>query len=621
MDSSIVASGTQSVLAEDYNMLLEVNKRLRQIQAGIYRASLKWILLAGSLETSDRPEYWADPSGRDTWSVPPEMKGWDFGIRTDDLVGSREIVRKVLKALGDLKKNLEDIQHRLRLDINKLSRPGLRSYNILDMPEEILYCVFEFVEGFLRDFPEFECGATRDIKNCRLTCQAFNRVSERFFLRSVSVDLNASSLSRFNDISNHPTISKTIHSIRAILHFYDTTLGDSLQDFILYNADALYDQAETLELMAPWELRETISKETGMKVVEALKEASACWERIAWDTQAQSLDDHDRTHLELLKTTHQRYQSLCAYQEEMLESGGFLQAVAAGVSRMPCAKTVFFLDWDFATSTRISFFDSQDINGSIYEYMLQPIHYSTAMKYGFTPRLCDMITKLPVAVHYAGAWFERIDIKLSQVESPSDLMPSPELRQQLPLAMQRLRKFTIRCQDNINGELGQDALYDMFGSCLDTGSLREISIDMSQTRELDKLGVGRIITSRHWQNLSYLFLRDVAFHFSDLQLFVSRAPKSFLYFSVESVYLLSGTWAEVLDTLREKPLIDRVQLEKPLGAECDDMSAQELKRIFDREDIFLRSQAERYIARFTPYNPLRDQERLDHDAVDVESED
>uniref|UniRef100_A0A8H7TW61 F-box domain-containing protein n=1 Tax=Bionectria ochroleuca TaxID=29856 RepID=A0A8H7TW61_BIOOC len=280
MDSSIVASGIQSVLEEDYNMLLEVNKRLRQVQAGIYRASLKWRLLPGSLETSDRPEYWADPSGRDTWSVPPEMKpemkGWDFGIRTDDLVGSGEIVRAVLKALGDLKKNLEDIQHRLRLNVNKLSRPGLRSYNILNMPEETLYCIFEFVEGFLWDFPELECGATRDIKNCRLTCQAFNRVSERFFLRSVSVDLNASSLSRFNDISNHPTISKSIQSIRAILHFYDTTLGDSLQDFILYNADALYDRAETLELMAPWEIQETISKETGMNVVEALKEASAC---------------------------------------------------------------------------------------------------------------------------------------------------------------------------------------------------------------------------------------------------------------------------------------------------------------------------------------------------------
>ncbi|CAH0022441.1 unnamed protein product [Clonostachys rhizophaga] len=597
MDSSIVASGTQSVLGDNYNMLLEVNKRLRQVQAGIYRASLKWMMLAGSLETSDRPEYWANPSGRDTRSVPPEMKGWDFGIRTDDLVGSREIVRTVLKALGDLKKGLENIQHRLRLNINKLSRPGLRSYNILDMPEEILYCIFEFVEGFLRDFPEFECGASRDIKNCRLTCQAFNRVSERFFLRSVSVDLNASSLSRFNDISNHPTISKSIQSIRAILHFYDTTLGDSLQDFILYNAGALYDRAETLELMAPWELRETISKETGMKVVEALKEASACWERIAWDTQAQSLADHDRTHLELLKTTHQRYQSLCAYQEEMLESGGFFASSSCGnIEDALCKDNVL-------PRLGLCNFDA------------------TAMKYGFTPRLCDMITKLPVAVHHAGAWLERIDIKLSQVESPSDLIPSPELRQQLPLAMQRLRKFTIRCQGNINGELSQDALYDMFGSCLDTGSLREISIDMSQMREPDKLGVGKIITSRRWQNLSYLFLRDVAFHFSELQLFVSRAPKSFSYFWVESVYLLSGTWAEVLDTLREKPLIDRVQLEKPLGAECADMSAEELKRIFDREDLFFRSQAERYIARLIPHNSLRDQERLDHDAVDVESED
>ncbi|CAH0045677.1 unnamed protein product [Clonostachys solani] len=626
MVSSIRRSRIQSEIEETYDGLQDVNKELREVQTDIYRESFRWNLISGGLETSDRPEYWADPSGRDIWGLMRDGRGleeWGFGLHLDDLVRLRVRVRTKLKDLGDFRKELEDFQHEYRLIINKLYRlsgPGLR--NILDMPEEILYHIFELVEGFSWQYPDFWHFPSGDIKNCRLTCQAFNCVSSRFFLRSVSVELNASSLSKFNEISNHPTISKGIQFVRAILHFYETSLGDSLRDFILYNADVLRDRLQSIELMRPWKYEKNVSEETGNRVVETLKETLACWERIATDTQAQSLADQDRTYLELLKATHQRYQSLCSYQEEMLQSGSFLQAVAAGVSRMPCAKTMFFCDQNLAALPRISFLHSQDINETLCEFMLQPMSYYTAMQYGFTPRLCDLITKLPVAVHHAGAWLGRIDIDLSHVDSPSDLTPSPELRQQLPLAMQRLRQFTIRCTNGLNGETSQDVLNDMFGSCLDTGSLREISIEMPQKREphSDKLSVGRIITSRHWQNLSRIFLRGVAFHFSELQLFISRAPKSFYALNVDRVYLLSGTWADVLDTLREKPLIAHVQLEDPLGAECDDMSVEELKRIFFRE-VFTLSQAEQYISRLTPQNPLRDQEGLDHNAAVVGSED
>ncbi|CAG9980899.1 unnamed protein product [Clonostachys byssicola] len=631
MSSSLVHSRTQRVLVElekSYATLQDVNEELRIVQADIYLASFKWNVLSCGLESSDRPEYWANTSGRSIWSFvrdEQKLKEWISRVHRGDLVSGdllqlRESERKELQGLGDIKRDLEGIQHQLRQIINILSRPGLRSYNILDMPEEILCNIFEFVEDFPWEFHELWHFASKDIKNCRLTCQAFNRISSRFFLHSVPVGLTASSLSRFNEISSHPTISKGVHCVRAILRFYDTSLGDSLRAFILHNANMLRDRVQSIEEMKSWRYQKDVSEETGVRIVESLKEALACWHRVASDTQAQSLDDQDHPHLELLKATHERYQSLCAYQDEMWQSGRFLQAVATGVSRMPGAKAIFFHDWDLATPMRSSFYHSQDINEPLSEFMLQPMNYLTASDYRFRLRLCDMIAKLLVAVHHAGAWLERIDIRLSYVEFPSDLMPSPELRQQLPLAMQRLREFNFKCEGGFNGELTQDILYNIVGSCLDTGSLRKISIDMS-SREPDKLCVGRVITSRHWQHLSKLFLYDVSFHFSELQLFVSRAPRSFSCAVMRCVYLLSGTWAEVLDTLREKPSIDDMVLTDPLGAECEDMSDEEMKRIFGRAKPLAPSQAELYILRQTSQNPLRDQQSLDQDAVDVESED
>jgi hypothetical protein len=255
--------------------------------------------------------------------------------------------------------------------------------------------------------------------------------------------------------------------------------------------------------------------------------------------------------------------------------------------------------------------------------MLLPLNYYTAGKHDITLMLSELIAKLPVAVHRAGAWLEKIHIKLSWLNSLSDLLPSPELRQQLPLAVHRVRDFSFECRNWLNGDANQDTLCDILAPYLDTPSLRDISLDMLRDEESDDhlpVHIGRLIASPQWQNLSRLFLRDVAFHPSQLHGLIINLPTSFMSFTMKHIRLLSGTWAEVLDILRGKPAITSVRLDDLLGAECDNMTDDELKAIFGKESVFDRSQAEWYIAGFKGQNPLEGQSGQNNGTMELGSE-
>ncbi|KEY71671.1 hypothetical protein S7711_09704 [Stachybotrys chartarum IBT 7711] len=374
MDSSIL-------LVNAYNLLQTANENLRRLQVELVRVSGLWTLFQDNPETrsSDRPEYWVDSAGQSDSFRNEDADAWVFDARSRGLFSSTSALVEELRSLGERKRNLEDIQQKLRLTINTVSRPSLRSLHILDLPDEILSRVFDFVEGYRPDIPSLWHIVSRDLKNCRLACRAFCRVSSRLFLRSVSVDLRVSSISRFEEISRHPIISKGVRVVRAVLHFYDPRLSENFDDFILHSATELEQRVESMEWMKTWEFHK-VSEKDGLRVIERLKAISASWRRISSAIQAQNLTEDDHQHLLLLRKAHQKYQRLFSDQEELLNSGMFLQKVAAGIDRMPRARILHFLDWDFNLPREVSPFDCEDLNVPVYEAPLRAMNYYTAYK-------------------------------------------------------------------------------------------------------------------------------------------------------------------------------------------------------------------------------------------------
>ncbi|KAH7308403.1 hypothetical protein B0I35DRAFT_441847 [Stachybotrys elegans] len=605
MDSSTLSPSDRDILRDTYNSLLKVNDDLHKVQLDLFRTSDLCTPYRDSSENPHRPEHWVRSNSRAHWDDKEGSEAWAIEARSKGLFDSRPALAEELKCLSDRKGILEDIQHQLRLSINGISKPSLRKWHILDLPDEILSGVFDLVEGFRPDMPTLWRIASKDIKNCRLACRKFYRVSSSSFIRSVPVDLQVSSLSRFEEISHHPIISKGVRVIRVVLHFYHPILSDNFDDFILYHATQLQGRADGMERIRSWEF-DDISEETGRGIIQNLRAISASWRRIAAGLQAQDLTENDHTHLLLLRTAHQKYQRLCSDQEELLKSGKFAQRLAAGIARMPRARTLYFLDWDLSGPNGTSLLNCEDLNVPIYTDIIQPMNFYTAYQHGFVPRLCETITKLPMAVQDFGTLLEGIYIELSYVTSPSDLLPSSEAQQLLPSAMQQLHSFSFKCRQWRNEASGQSIVHDLFAPCLNTPSIQELVVDMideEESQDPSVFDVSNLITLQQWPNLSYVFLRGVSFRLSEFQIFLGNSCNSSLSLALESVQLLSGTWEVALDGLRHKPP-RFIQLSDPLGAECEDLSSEELSNIFDRGSS-LWNEAELYVRSITRQNPLR----------------
>jgi hypothetical protein len=75
---------------------------------------------------------------------------------------------------------------------------------------------------------------------------------------------------------------------------------------------------------------------------------------------------------------------------------------------------------------------------------------------------------------------------------------------------------------------------------------------------------------------------------------------------LHDLYLLSGTWKEASDALRKKES-HTMSLDKPCGAECNNMSPEGYSKIFICKDGYAQdSIASVYIAnRFSAINPIQ----------------
>lgn len=113
-----------------------------------------------------------------------------------------------------------------------------------------------------------------------------------------------------------------------------------------------------------------------------------------------------------------------------------------------------------------------------------------------------------------------------------------------------------------------------------------------------------IISLRSWQNIYYFHWKAVSLHLAELERFNDLLDKPIMLMSMREVHLLSGTWAEALDILRRKST-NYSELRDPLGAECEMMSTEEKKAVFDKPimDRYAINLADQYIRGYINQNP------------------
>ncbi|KAB5578410.1 hypothetical protein GE09DRAFT_1214583 [Coniochaeta sp. 2T2.1] len=260
----------------------------------------------------------------------------------------------------------------------------------------------------------------------------------------------------------------------------------------------------------------------------------------------------------------------------------------------------------------------RDIWCAVEAYMLKPPS-------GVDARLAQLevpsyacILETIQAMGDAGACVTSIEARLTSNGAPGGLFVSPERKQRISSVTRQLREFTFNTREVAPRE---SADIESFLSALsDTASLQKFGFGLVDDGFF--VNVGRVIASRARPRLRNVYVATASLHLSTLAAALEQLPESMDCIGLRNIRLLSGSWEHALDLLAQKA--PRVcLLRNPSGAECEELSEQELDDIFGREDRNNSTDAETYIRRdpsSKKYNPFRYRRDLAEIARQIQAE-
>ncbi len=209
----------------------------------------------------------------------------------------------------------------------------------------------------------------------RQTCWRLCNASFHLLSPYVTFRPEPYSLSNFQNLTCHPTISKGIQAVRVGLDFYESLLAVNMQKFA-YNTARLrhiiFNMQKEAEL-APEELKESVRA-----ALEKFNAIHFSWKSFT-EIEAQysspiprSADFH--SHVLLLQRAQIEYHQCYLEQRMLIDTGTFVQAVAAAFSRMLTARFLELSDRHTRSFERIrTFFVPSQNMYMLFRNIVQPM--------------------------------------------------------------------------------------------------------------------------------------------------------------------------------------------------------------------------------------------------------
>ncbi|KAK0668381.1 hypothetical protein QBC41DRAFT_122863 [Cercophora samala] len=448
--------------------------------------------------------------------------------------------------------------------------------HLLDLPDELLIQI---------------CCALRhhvdasDIKSCRLSCQRLCAASSHLLVPLVAVDCRMASLDRFTQIMRHPTIARGVHTIRVPIHSYRHELSELLSSFVKFVAEpALHSHVDTANLSNLW--------------------------------------------LRALHLVHGEYQRLYREQETLRREGTFADVVASAVATMPHGTVLIYDDepcnaLDDANLQVLALQHCRLLGldpsawRSIWYEMLSPKTWTDLIRDDFgwdafapdaafeEPQM-DFLLELPAAIAKAGGRVHDMRFHLSCETPLRHLESGVTTRSDFASAMQQLHAFALTCHQPQMEALS----HDYASSVLDRApNLRFLRVDIASPGSHPN-----VLASRPWPRLQHIHLAGVQCTLSGLVTFLDGLPAHVDSMCLDSVYLTQGSWADVLEALRQKTY-GSFTIQDPRGPDAEHVDAafepagntrspgeQFVKHVRVPGSL---SPAEAFVCRFTDTNPCQ----------------
>lgn len=142
--------------------------------------------------------------------------------------------------LKSRKQSLENSYSSVQRQISTLSRPFPCFLGILDLPNEILIQIFEYMHdtpsGGIR---QLRPSQSKNIKNVRLPCNRFCNTSSHLLIDLLHIDFDSSSLSHLEEVARNPMIIKGVRALRFHFDFYSPVLANDVERFAAYSQEQL----------------------------------------------------------------------------------------------------------------------------------------------------------------------------------------------------------------------------------------------------------------------------------------------------------------------------------------------------------------------------------------------
>ncbi|KAL8854317.1 MAG: hypothetical protein Q9221_000803 [Calogaya cf. arnoldii] len=439
--------------------------------------------------------------------------------------------------------------------------------------------------------------------NLRLTCWRLCNTSSQLLLPFVHVELNQTSVDHLNTISQHPTISKGVRTVRVVLDYYDYELADDFMLFAEYSAATLGDLANT------WEI--TISTEFGDQLgvdMESIQKARQL-ESLCNSFASGAVDD----------LTIGPIQTTESYFRECTRSTGHGQRTRSNFAQMETLLELREDDPENSHPWKITAPLRAGEDDYFLWWMLRRMTWDEGRHWVLGTPHTEILNDLPVAVHDGGIVLRSLFINITSLPQPYELLTAEEMKN-LSMGVQHLKNIEIELRGHRlanDAELGYaldttewQYLRNYIDAVLNTNSIERHSLDLEcfmseNTGPLTDLG--SLMTFRSWGNLVEVRWRSVALYQKDMEHFFQQLRKPLKTLDLRSVHILSGSWAEILELLRTAPTGYDVTLSDPSGAECEDLGKEEYTKIFRTEsgDYWANNQAKEYIIGDSRHNPLR----------------
>lgn len=561
--------------------------------------------------------------------------------------------------------------------------------SILSLPDELLIEIFSAVKTFNpanKAHHTYFASSSRDIANVRLVCRRFAACSSHLLVHYVRLDgINSESLEKLEAISSHPVIRNGVHIVRLVTHFYNSVYANDIRRFASYAVNRVFSQAlrfkEDLEAAEDEESDTEEFMERRQEAAVALAKVKAIlktWGRISLEGMEDAVGpwsiDFDKSspdcmairrrnsgddekseverHVQLLHIAHQLYRLRYQDQEQLRQDDAFTRRFAAALARMPRAKGIEFHDFQLSKTDIMeedpdnnqihSVFRERDEYAGLVDIdsLVRPVSWDEAMDRQLGEPPVELLFKIPIAIHKAGARLDRISMQTNTcAEQYYPLFVNVGVKEfiELGTAINRmdLKSFVLLNQDEMKPRVRQsptseeiDAFGNFIAAVTNSSGLERfwLRVDGGWSDgglDADRhAGLGQLLLPEadslelwgqpDWGNLRDIHLSDLALHLSELEHLAAQLKKSgtrLEFLTLQRTRLLSGTWSQALEILRKVDVEYEKQLIEPMGADCEDVTMMRGGRydaVFGKSWDDTRSLADDFINGDMKHNPLQE---------------